>query len=167
MIFLGVGLLGSCTSGTPTLPLPFDASGRGMNSPYQERSPQTSGRYIVFSSDRRGSQDIYLFDLTEQRLLDLPGLNTQDFLASEPAISANGQWIVFVGDREDETDIFIYDRNNRQVQNLTRNLRATVRRPTISANGEIIAFQASLKGQWDILVYNRLGQPLNLDFVPR
>jgi beta propeller repeat protein len=138
-----------------------------MNSPYQERSPQISGRYIVFSSDRRGSQDVYLFDLTAQRLLDLPGLNTQDFLASEPAISANGQWIVFVGDREEETDIFIYDRNNRQVQNLTRNLRATVRRPTISANGEIIAFQASLKGQWDILVYNRFGQPLNLDFVPR
>jgi beta propeller repeat protein len=162
-----IGLVGGCASGTPTLPIPFDASGRGLNSPYQEQSPQISGRYVVFSSDRRGSQDIYLFDIVEQRLLDLSGLNRPDFMASEPAISANGQWIVFVGSRDEQTDIFVYDRSSRQIQIVTANLRAQVRRPSISANGEIIAFQASQRGQWDILVYNRFGQPLNLDFLPR
>jgi Tol biopolymer transport system component len=166
-ISMSLGGLQSCTLGTPTLPLPFDAGGQGLNSPYQERSPQISGRYLVFSSERRGSQDIYLFDQVEQRLVDLPGLNRPDWMASEPAISVNGQWIVFAANRQTESDIYLYDRITRQVRNLTPNLQTHVRHPTISGNGEIIAFEASLRGQWDILVYNRLGQPLPLDFSPR
>jgi Tol biopolymer transport system component len=140
---------------------PFDPSGRSLNSPYAEMSPQISGKYLVFASDRAGSQDIFLYDTVTRNLVDLPGLNAIDMIASSPAVSDNGQFIVFVGVREGRSGIYFYDRNTRQLRNLTENLKAEVRNPSISGDGNMIAFQSSTGGQWDIVFYNRFGQPFN------
>lgn len=146
---------------------PFDPGGRSLNSPFAELKPRLVGRYLVFTSDRRGSQDIYLFDTVTRSLIDLPGINAIDMVASSPAISDNGRYIVFAGSREGRTGIYLYDRDIRQLRNLTENLRAEVRNPTISADGNTIAFESSSNGQWDIALYNRAGQPLNFQTTPR
>lgn len=165
--FASAGLLSSCTSYPRLLNYPFDPGGRSLNSAAEELSPQISGRYIVFTSDRRGSQDVYLFDMLDGRLIDLPGLNAFDTIASDPAISQNGNYIVFAASRQGRLAIFLYDRETRQLRNLTANLQAEVRHPTISADGNTIAFESSANGQWDILVYDRFGQPLNVPTDPR
>ncbi len=170
VVFFGwvtiAALLNSC--GGPTLlPFPFDPGGRSLNSPFSDLSPRMAGRFIVFASDRRGTQDIYLYDTVEQRLLNLPGLNSLDLMASSPGVSDDGRFIVFAGSRQGITGIYLYDRDFRQLRNLTENIRAEVRNPTISANGATIAFESNARGQWDILLYSRAGQPLAIPTDPR
>ena len=108
-----------------------------------------------------------MFDTVDGRLVDLPGLNQLDTIASDPSVSENGRFVVFAASREGRSAIFIYDRETRQLRNLTTGLQAEVRHPTISADGSTIAFESSANGQWDILVYNRSGQPLNVPTDPR
>ena len=166
-IFALAGFLNSCGGAARLLSYPFDPGGRSLNSPAAELSPQTTGRYVVFTSDRFGSQDVYLFDTVTSSLVDLPGLNGFDAIASDPDVSQNGRYIVFTGSRQGREGIFIYDRETRQLRNLTANLSAQVRHPTISADGSRIAFESSANGQWDILIYNRPGQPLNVPMNPQ
>jgi len=156
------GLLSGCVGYPRLLSYPFDPGGRSLNSSASELNPQISGRYIVFTSDRRGSQDVYMFDMVTRNLIDLPGLNSLDAIASHPSADDNGRYIVFVASRQGRSAIFLYDRETRQSRNLTADLQAEVRNPTISADGSRISFESSFNGQWDIFVYNRSGQRLNL-----
>lgn len=157
-----VSLLVSCGSPGRLLDFPFDPAGRGLNSPASELTPYLTAQYIVFVSDRSGTQDVYLYDANQRRLIDLPGLNSLDVIASDPAISEDGQTIVFAATRQDRSGIYLYNRQTLQLRNLTDNLQAEVRHPTISADGSIIAFEVGQNGQWDILVYERSGTPLDL-----
>ena len=165
--FALASLLSSCTGYPHLLSFPFDPGGRSLNSPASQLTPKIAGRYIVFTSDRRGSQDVYLFDTVDGRLIDLPGLNQLNAIASDPAISQNGRYIVFTAVRQGRSGIFLYDRETTQLRNLTAELQAEFRHPTISADGSTIAFESSANGQWDILVYDRTGQPLNVPIAPR
>lgn len=167
LLLVTIGTLLNGCAGSQVLNFPFDPGGRSLNSPFSDMQPRLTGRYIVLASDRRGSQDIYLYDTVEQRLLDLPGLNSLEMTASSPAVSENGRLIVFAGSRQGRTGIYLYDREFRQLRNLTENLRAEVRNPTISADGTTIAFESNARGQWDILLYNRAGQPLGISTEPR
>ncbi|NJL10280.1 MAG: TolB family protein [Calothrix sp. SM1_7_51] len=161
-IFALTGLLGGCAGYPQILNYPFDPGGRSLNSPASELTPQISGRYIVYTSDRRGSQDVYLFDMNTRNLVDLPGLNSLDSIATHPSVSASGRYIAFAASRQGRSAIFLYDRETRQTRNLTENLQESVRNPTISDDGERIAFESSNNGQWDILIYDRNGQMLNI-----
>ena len=154
-------LLNSCTGGPALIGFPYDPGGRSLNSPSSDTNPQISGRYIVFISDRRGSQDVYLFDVVERNLIDLPGLNSLDMIPSHPSVSANGLYIVFAGSRQGKSSIYLYDVELRQLRNLTENLAAEVRNPTISADSNIIAFETSENGQWDIVLCDKTGQRIN------
>jgi beta propeller repeat protein len=162
LILLCSTLLTGCFGYPRLLSYPFDSGGRSLNSFASELNPQISGRYIVFTSDRRGSQDVYMFDTVTRNLVDLPGLNSLDTIASHPAASENGQFIVFAASRQGQTQIVFYDKDVRQLRNLTGDLQGEVRNPTISADGSRIAFEYSDNGQWDVLVYDRFGQKLNL-----
>lgn len=159
--------LSGCFGYPRLLNYPFDPGGRSLNSLSSELNPQTSGRYIVFTSDRRGSQDVYMFDTLSANLVDLPGLNSLDTIASHPSVNDSGRYIVFAASRLGRSAIFLYDRETRQSRNLTANLQAEFRNPTISADGSRIAFESSNNGQWDILVYDRSGQPVNVPQDPR
>ncbi len=165
-VFTCLGLNG-CFGYPRLLSYPFDSGGRSLNSLASELNPQISGRYIVFTSDRRGSQDIYMFDTVTSNLVDLSGLNSFDTIASHPGVSSDGRYIVFAASRQGRSAILLYDRETRQSRNLTANLQAEVRNPAISADGNRIAFESSSNGQWDILVYDRSGQPLNIPQDPR
>lgn len=152
-----------CGGGYRVVGTPFDANGRSLNSLYAEQQPHLAGDFVAFVSDRRGSKDVYLFNLRERRLIELPDLNRLDTLVSNPAVSQDGRYIAFVASRDGQQDIYIYDQTTRQARNLTDNLTAEVRRPSISADGSKIAFEAAIEGQWDILLYDRSGQPVLLD----
>ena len=155
------GLLNGCMGYPRVLNQPFDRGGWSLNSPAAESNPQIAGRYLVFTSDRRFSQDVYLYDVIDRRMIDLPGLNSLDAIAFHPSVSADGRYIVFAGSRQGRSDIYFYDRSMGQLRNLTSNLKTEVRNPDISADGTTIAFEANANGQWDIFVYDRSGRPLN------
>ncbi|MGE5656423.1 MAG: TolB family protein [Actinomycetota bacterium] len=161
------GLLTSCTGYPRLVNFPYDPGGRSLNSAGEEVTPQITGRYIIFTSDRRGSQDIYLYDQVNRQLIEVPGLNALDAIASHPSISADGMWIVFAATRLGRSGIYLYNRETRQVRNLTADLQAEVRNPTLSADGQIIAFESSINGQWDILLRDRSGRPLDIPTDPR
>lgn len=156
-----VSLLAGCTSYARILNFPFDQAGRGLNSPTSELTPHLGAHYLVFISDRRGSQDVYLYDIDTRSLIDLPGLNSLDAIASEPVVSEDGNTIVFTATREGRSGIYIYNRETQQLRDFTANIPAQVRHPTIGADGETIAFESSQKGQWDIVVYNSSGQSID------
>jgi Tol biopolymer transport system component len=159
VVALVVWLLASCAA-PRFLSYPFDPAGRSLNSPYTEADPQIAGRYIVFTSTRRNRQDVYLFDGVAQRLIELPGLNALDVIATHPAVSADGNTIVFAGNRRGHSDIYLYNRETRQLRNLTDTLDAEVRNPCLSADGRTIAFESAKQGQWDLEVIDRSGHSL-------
>jgi Tol biopolymer transport system component len=152
--------LSGCTGYPRLLNFPFDSGGRSLNSPKSELTPQVATPYIVFISDRNGSQDVYLYDTRQRRLLDLPGLNALNEIASHPSISEDGRYIVFGANREGRSTIYLYDRQTQQKRNLTPGIQAEVRNPYISADGSRITFEIAKDGQWDIAIYNPNGQPL-------
>ncbi len=156
-----VGLLTGCSS-VRLLDFPFDPGGRSLNSLGSELTPEIAGQYIVFISDRRGSQDVYLYDATTRTLIDLPGLNSLDAIASHPSVTEDGNVIAFAATRRGRSGIYLYNRETRQLRNLTETLQAEVRNPSISADGSRIAFESSENGRWSIRVYDRSGKPLDL-----
>lgn len=142
-------MLSSCSS----YPRMTIESGRGLNSPASESAPQMAAHYIVFVSDRRGSQDIYLYDTQERRLLDLPGLNSLEAIASHPSITEDGRQIVFAAITNGQSGIYLYDRETEQKRNLTAGLQAEVRNPTISADGSTVVFGVGMNGRWGVELY--------------
>jgi Tol biopolymer transport system component len=105
---------------------------------------------------------VYMFDMVTSSLIDLPGLNSLDAIASHPSADDDGRFIVFAASRQGRSAIFLYDRETRQSRNLTADLQAEVRNPTISADASRISFESSFNGQWDLFVYDRSGQRLNI-----
>lgn len=152
--------LGGCTGYPRFLNFPLDSGGRSLNSRSSELTPQVTSTYIVFVSDRNGSQDIYLFDAQKRQLIPLPGLNSLDEVASHPSISEDGRYLVFASSRQGKSNIYLYDRQTEQKRMLTNNLQAEVRNPTISADGTRIAFEIAKDGQWDIMIYDASGNPI-------
>ncbi|WP_414406230.1 TolB family protein [Synechococcus sp. R65.1] len=152
---LSLGLLGCSPAGFRTPPSSLTNS--GLNSIFPDGEPAFSGdgRYLVFSSARGGSQAIFLYDLVEQRLVDLPGLNSSDVAASSPDISADGRYIVYVSNALGKSEIFLYDRETRRVENISSRVPGDVRNPTISGDGRFIAFESNGRGQWNIEIFDR------------
>ncbi len=139
--------------------------GATLNTTAAESDPHFShdGRYLVFTSDRNSQRNILVYDVTNRRLLDLPGLNQSQTMQSQGDISADGRYIVYVSEQLGRTDIFIYDRLERSSENITKNLLAEVRNPTISGNGRYITFESNRSGQWDLEIFDRgLGTQLSL-----
>ena len=166
VLFLLANILWGCAGYPRFLNFALDPGGRSLNSRAAELTPQVASPYITFVSDRNGSQDVYLFDAQARRLIDLPGLNSLDEIASHPAVTEDGRYLVFAVSRQGKTDIYLYDRQTQQKRILTNNLAAEVRHPTISTDGSIIAFEVAKNGQWDIAVYNRSGEPLTIPGNP-
>lgn len=142
------------------LNLPIDGGGRAINSPATEQEPAIAGPYLIFLSDRNGSQDIYLFDQGKRRFLDLPGLNALTEITDSPSVSADGRYIVFAMSQQGRTEIYLYDRELQQKRPLNIEEGGEVRRPMISADGNTITFETARNGQWDVVVYSRNGQKI-------
>jgi Tol biopolymer transport system component len=156
--------LGGCSSGR-LVSFPADPAGTNpssLNSAFSENSPALAGRWLAFVSDRRGSQDVLLYDIQDRRMVELPELNAFDTIAASPSLSEDGRWIAFSASRQGRTDIYLYDRTTRQLRNLTQTLQLETRNPQMSADGSRIVFEIERSGQWDIAVYTREGQPIDI-----
>ena len=100
-----------------------------------------------------------MYDLSQQKLLALPGLHQPSIFYDQPDISRNGRYLVYTSEEDGKTNIHLYDRSTFQSQNLTRNYVGQVKNPTISGDGRWIAFEGDRTGQWDIEVIDRGIQP--------
>lgn len=136
---------------------PTQSFGAALNSSAADQEPRYSydGRYLVFTSDRLAQRSIYLYNVQQRRLIDLPGLNQPNTLQEQPDISADGRYIVYISEQLGKPDVFVYDRQTLQAERITENILGEVRHPTISGNGRFIAFESNRSGQWDIEIYDR------------
>ncbi|OKH17272.1 TolB family protein [[Limnothrix rosea] IAM M-220] len=155
--------LSSCAGTARIVNFPLDPGGRSLNSRSLDLDPEISGNYIVFASDRNGSQDIYLFDVNTRQTTPVLGLNSLDEIASQPSISEDGRYIVFAASRRGESDIYLFDREFQQKRNLTNNTYQEVRNPNISADGATIVYEIAENGQWDLVLIDRSGDRLDID----
>jgi Tol biopolymer transport system component len=163
-----VWLLAGCTN-AGFLVLPTQNFGNSLNSVNLEQEPNFSydGRYMVFASDRLGYRAVFLFDVQQRRLINLPGLNTPGVMQDQPDINADGRYIVYVSETRGKPDVYVYDRISRQNQLITGNILGNIRHPTISGDGRFIGFQLDRNGQWDIEIFDRgpgarsLGTPVS------
>jgi Tol biopolymer transport system component len=129
----------------------------GLNSYATDESPSYSGdgRYLAFASDRSGRRSLYLFDLQERRLVNLPNLNRRDSSQDQPALNADGRFIAYVSSERGKSDVMVYDRQSGRSELLTANVRGTVRNPTLSGDGRKVAFETNQSGQWNIAIVER------------
>lgn len=153
-------MLTGCSNYPRLLTFPFSDNGRSFNSRASELNPYIAGQYITFVSDRNGSQDIYLFDAKNRRLIDLPGLNSIEEVASNPSISEDGRYLVFMAVSQGKSSLYLYDRTTQQKRLLIPQQTKEIRNPMISSNGEKITFEIANNGQWDIMVTDIRGNPI-------
>jgi Tol biopolymer transport system component len=154
-LLVGLASCGRLPGGRPIFSAPDT-----LNSRYGDRSARVSGSLVIFVSDRRGSEDLYLYNIRSGSLMPMPGLNDLDRLPESPAISEDGRWIVFIGTRDRRQALYLYSRDAQQARELVPSQRYAVRNPTISADGQIIAVEVNRDRQWDIAIYRRDGQAL-------
>lgn len=155
LVLILVGLGGCREQGFLTPPT--QNFGSTLNSVVADQQPRYSydGRYLVFTSDRLSQRRVYLYDVPNKRLIDLPGLNPPNSIQDQPDISADGRYIVYISEQRGKPDVFVYDRQSFESEVITENLLAEVRHPTISGNGRFVAFESNRSGQWDIEIYDR------------
>ncbi|NET56573.1 MAG: TolB family protein [Symploca sp. SIO2E6] len=155
VVVLSTGLVGCSSRGYLTPPT--QSLGATLNSSAAEQQPRYSydGRYLVFTSDRQQGRGIFLYDVQQQRLIDLPGLNQLQAIQEQPDISADGRYIVYISEQLGKPDVFVYDRQTLKSEAITKNILGEIRNPTISGNGRFIAFESNRSGQWNIEIYDR------------
>lgn len=137
-----------------------------LNSLYTDEQPALSGngRFLAFVSNRNGQRNILLYDLQQQKFVDIPRLNRRDAIAESPSISNNARYIVYTASDSGRPEIELYDRLTNRWQVLTLGYRGWLRNPSISADGRYIVFESGRRGQWDLEVIDR-GPLIELDIV--
>jgi len=103
---------------------------------------------LAFSGwSRAGSSarwDVFLFDRSAGKMIDLPGLNTAKFDERRAALSGDGRWIAFTTNHpsgQGLSDIGLYDRQTSQILSCPEiNSPASDSYPSLSADGSLICF---------------------------
>ncbi len=129
----------------------------GLNSLTADEYPSYSadGQYLAFASDRNGVRNIYLFDVSQRKLVPLPNLNRNDSSQDQPSLSQDGRYLAYISTERGKTDVLVYDRQKQKSELLTANIRGSVRHPTITGDGQKIAFESLQMGQWHIVIIER------------
>lgn len=139
-----------------------------LNSRFNDEEPALSGdgRLVAFVSNRRGSREIWVYDLGARRLVSLPGLNQNGAIAESPSLSLTGRYIVYLSSVQGRPDIALYDRLTQRTELLSLTYRSWLRHPRISPDGRYVVFETGRRGQWDIEILDR-GPQIELDLPQR
>jgi Tol biopolymer transport system component len=142
-------------------------------SPNAQMHPTLTGDGLFFAFaawDRPGSSqrwDIIGYDVKNQKLVDLPGLNSPKYDERMPALSADGRWLAYVSNRPDGvglTDIWLYDRKENKVVSLPElNSAGMDITPSLSGDGKLIAFASDRpggQGGRDVYLFDRQAKKL-------
>lgn len=158
LVFSLISLLVACNSND----IPVGPT--SLNSRYTEEQPGLSGngRFLAFVSNRNGNHQLLLYNLEEQRLIRIPGLNRPETIAESPSLSYAGRYIAYITSDQGRPVVALYDRATQQSQILTPTYRGWVRKPNISPDGRYVVFETASRGQWDIEVLDR-GPNIELD----
>ncbi|MCI0461210.1 MAG: hypothetical protein L0Z62_30045 [Gemmataceae bacterium] len=139
--------------------------------PFDERMPAFSadGRFLAFTSNAKGGaglSDIYLYDVKEDRLIELPGLNSPH-LEITPSLSGDGRLLAFASDRpggKGGRDVYLYDRDEKRLLDLPGlNSVASEQTPWLSQDGRYLAFvseRSAGAGERDVFLYDRESRKL-------
>jgi WD40 repeat protein/IPT/TIG domain-containing protein len=104
------------------------------------------GRFVVFTSNRRGGRNhIYLLDRESGKLDPLEQANSLNASDGYPTISADGRFIAFQSDRNrGQYDVYVFDREARTLDSLPEVNHPTAFDgfPRISADGRFIVFES-------------------------
>ncbi len=111
------------------------------------------GEWVVFTSERYGSADIFR---VRANGMDLERLTDDPAFDDQAALSPDGRSLAFVSTRETgSTDIYVMDMETRQARNLTKSPGGDYR-PSWSPDGRTIAFSSDRgtrlqrsKGNWE------------------
>jgi Tol biopolymer transport system component len=157
IVLIIISLLTACSS----TKIPQSNS---LNSRYQEEQPALSGdgRWLAFVTNRDGKNQIVLYNLQQNKFVELPNLNSSDAIAENPSLSRTGRYLVYLSTVQNTPQIFLYDRATNRSEILTKNYRHWLRNPHISPDGRYIVFETSRRGQWDLEVLDR-GFNIELD----
>ncbi len=137
----------------------FEALGLAVLAP-PPPPPPFPGRFLVFTSNRRGGRNhIFLLDRETRRLDPLDEANSVAGSDGYPSISADGRYVVFQSDRRNrQSDVFLFDRETRTLDSLTELNHPTAFDgfPHLSADGRFIVFESDrLNGKPKIFLFDR------------
>ncbi len=128
-------------------------------------SLSSDGKLCAFASELENQTSrIFLWDLTEKKLVILPKINDSPNAQLHPAISGDGQTIVFAAwDRSgfsQRWDLVGYDLAKKKLLDLPKlnTTKFDERMPCLSGNGRFLAFTSNAPGGaglTDILLYDR------------
>ena len=161
----GYAQIASMPSGIPDGPIEVTYLTEGR---YNNTDPQISpdGRWLAFTSDRRGKDDIkgndiWLASMTsgEERLLTA---NTEDFLEYSPRWSPDGRRIAFVSNRSGWRNIGVIDVASSEIEMLTSS-PWDEHNPQWSPDGKWIAYVANKSWNFHLMkVSTDGGEPVQL-----
>lgn len=110
----------------------------GLNTAADEGKPSLSadGRFLAYETNN----NIQLYDVTQQQVVDLPNLNAAA-ADSEPALSSDGRYLAFTTERNGNPDIALYDRQTSSfIELFGVNTELTEHAPALSADGRFLTF---------------------------
>jgi TolB protein len=124
----------------------FIADANGMNAkPLQSHetldynaSFSKDGKWILFTSERNGSADIYRVHPDGSGLKQL---TTHPAFDDQAAFSPDGKFIAFVSSRSGQADIFVEELSTQEIKNITNHPSGDFR-PSWSPDGKMIAFSS-------------------------
>lgn len=131
-----------------------------ITSRYMNNDPDFSptGEHLIFSSDRDGDDELYLYDLKTGSTTQLTDNNFADF---SPAFSANGMEAVFVTNRDGNWEIYKINVHNKKTMRLTNN-QIWDGFPSYSPDGKYIVFSSRAGPSEDIYYMKADGSDLKL-----
>ncbi|MGD0073652.1 MAG: DPP IV N-terminal domain-containing protein [Candidatus Binataceae bacterium] len=113
------------------------------------------GRYLLYTSYKSGSPDLYLADLVEQREHRLTSRLGQMIGG---ALNPEGDRVVAAVERGGATNLYLLDRSGAMISPLTEGHSINVS-PAISTDGQKVAFTSDRSGSPQIYVMNINGGP--------
>jgi len=129
------------------------------------------GRLLAFAAwawpGSSGRWNVFVYDVRQTKIVDLPRLNQENFDQRMPALSAGGRFLAYASNARGGaglTDIYLYDLTDKALIPLPGlNSKSSEMQPTISGDGRLIAFASDRPGGAggrDIYLYDRAAKQL-------